>query len=93
MPSPVFHTYVIELTTIPGAVYVGETSKTPEERLAQHHEAGRLAARVFRRGARGRLRPDLCGRRASFATREAAKRAERRLAERLERRGWRVYWG
>ena len=41
-----YRTYVIELTTEPGAVYVGQTAKPPAERLAQHH-AGTKAARVF----------------------------------------------
>lgn len=87
-----YRTYVIELTTEPGAVYVGQTSKPPAERLAQHH-AGTKSARVFKNGARGRLRLDLCGKRSVFETREAAIRAERRLAERLKRRGMKVYYG
>lgn len=87
-----YRTYVIELATEPGAVYVGQTAKAPQDRLAQHH-AGIKAARVFKKGAHGRLRLDLCGTPSAFATRYEAVRAEQRLAKRLRRRGMKVYVG
>ena len=60
MEPTTYGVYVIQLDRGPHAVYVGSTAKPFHERLAQHNEAGRLAARIFRRGVRGvRLREDL----------------------------------
>jgi len=74
-----------------GAVYVGETSKTPEERFATHMAGGIKAAKVVaRRGVR--LRPDLYPPEGPFATRAEALRFERRTGNRLRHRGYRV-WG
>lgn len=53
--------YVIELNGDPNHLYIGQSFHTPEERLKQHN-TGLLefrAAKVFRNGARGTLRPDL----------------------------------
>lgn len=89
-----FGVYVIELEGEPDSVYVGHTAKTFDERLAQHNEAGDLSARIFRRGVRGRrLREDLHGHLPRFATREEAKRQERRLANQLRHRGHNVNVG
>ncbi len=88
-----FGVYAIELHGQPNAVYVGETCKPFDERLAQHHAGGRLAARVFRHGGRGHLREDLHGHLPRYATRAEARRAERRLANQLKARGWRVHVG
>ena len=86
--------YVIELNSEPGAVYVGHTAKAFDERLAQHNAGGLLAARIFKNGARGtRLREDLHGDLPRFATRDEAKRAERRLANQLDHRGLNVTVG
>lgn len=91
--------YVIELsrkcTTKPCALaplYVGQTAHTPEERFAQHKAGGRLAAgKPHRFGVR--LRYDLMTGIGPFASRSQAERAEKAVAEALERRGHRVFWG
>ncbi len=73
-------------------VYVGQTAHTPEERFAQHKAGGRLAnGKACRYGER--LRLDLTKDIGPFATRAEAERAERALAEALERQGRRVFWG
>jgi hypothetical protein len=91
--------YVIELSRSAvreacalAPVYVGQTAHTPEHRFAQHKAGGRLAAgRPHRFGVR--LRRDLMKGIGPFASRAEAERAERLLAEALERRGHRVFWG
>jgi hypothetical protein len=91
--------YVIELsrtcTRKPCALaplYVGQTAHTPEERFAQHKAGGRLAAgKPHRFGIR--LRYDLMKGIGPFASRAEAERAEKAVAEALERRGHRVFWG
>ncbi len=73
-------------------VYVGQTAHTPEERFLQHKAGGKLAAtKPHKFGVR--LRLDLMKGIGPFTTREAAERAEQELAEALERRGHRVFWG
>jgi hypothetical protein len=73
-------------------VYVGQTAHTPEERFLQHKAGGKLAAsKPHRFGVR--LRLDLMQGIGPFTTREEAERAEQELAEALERRGHRVFWG
>ena len=73
-------------------VYVGQTAHTPEERFAQHKAGGMLAAgKAHAFGER--LRPDLAAGIGPFATRDEAERAEKALAEALERQGRRVFWG
>lgn len=77
-----------------GALYVGYTSKSPEDRLAQHQLAVGRAGRVFRRMTdprRSRLRPDLAFYAGPWATVEEARRNERRLHNRLVRDGYRVF--
>jgi hypothetical protein len=88
--------YVIELDATglddvgAGAVYVGETATTPEERFAAHRAGGSKAAKVVaRRGVR--LRPDLYPPEGPFAARAEALRFERRTGNRLRHRGYRVY--
>lgn len=94
--SDQFWVYVIELDSSglgdvgAGAVYVGETAKTPEERFATHQAGGLKAAKiVVRRGLR--LRPDLYPPEGPFQTRTEALRFERRTGNRLRHRGYRVY--
>jgi len=90
--------YVIELsracTRKPCAlapVYVGQTAHTPEERFVQHKAGGKLAAgKPHRYGVR--LRYDLM-KQVPLRSREEAERAEKALAEALERRGHLVFWG
>jgi len=73
-------------------VYVGQTAHTPEQRFEQHKAGGRLAAsKAYAFGER--LRPDLTAGIGPFATRDEAERAEKALAEALERQGRRVFWG
>ena len=94
-----YSVYVIELSRTcvrkPCALaplYVGQTAHTPEERFAQHKAGGRLsAAKPYRFGVR--LRHDLMKGIGPFASRAEAERAEQAVAEALERRGHRVFWG
>jgi hypothetical protein len=73
-------------------VYVGQTAHTPEYRFAQHRAGGRLAAaKPCRFGVR--LRYDLMKGIGPFSTRKEAEAAERAVAEALQRRGHRVFWG
>jgi hypothetical protein len=73
-------------------VYVGQTSKSPEERLKQH-KAGIRAARVVRDYG-VRLQPGITREIGPFQTEREALRAERRLSNRLKaRRGYRVWGG
>lgn len=73
-----------------GAVYVGETATTPEQRLAKHLAGGLRASKVVTRRGRG-LRPDLFPAEGPFASRSEALRFERRTGNRLRHRGYRVY--
>lgn len=96
----VWRTYVIELDGSQrdevgeGWVYVGQTSKTPEERFVEHttgkrNGRGRLySGVVFRHGVR--LRPDLVVPDPVLCSKEDALAAEQRLARRLTRLGYRV---
>ena len=91
-----YRVYVIELDPEglgdcgKGAVYVGETSLSPEERFAKHKSGTKAARVVTRRGLR--LRPDLSPAEV-FETRGQALRAERRTANRLTHQGYRVWGG
>ena len=100
--NTVWSLYVIELdpsaVSKPGKghVYVGQTSLTPEARFQQHingvrNDRGPLFARVVH--AHGlRLMPNLMPK-AKYYDQESAKAAEKRLAERLKERGYRVRGG
>jgi len=91
--------YVIELsracTKQPCALaplYVGQTAHTPEQRFAQHKAGGKLAAsKAHRFGVK--LRLDLMRGIGPFRTRKEAEAAEKAVAEALERRGHKVFWG
>ena len=73
-------------------VYVGQTAHTPEHRFEQHKAGGKLAApKPHRFGVR--LRYDLMEGLGPFSTRKDAEAAEKAVAEALERRGHRVFWG
>jgi hypothetical protein len=73
-------------------VYVGQTAHTPEQRFQQHKAGGKLAAsKPHKFGVR--LRLDLMDGIGPFTTRREAERAEQALAEALQRRGHRVFWG
>ena len=97
--KPSYSIYIVELsracTKHPCALaplYVGQTAHTPEHRFAQHKAGGKLAAGKAHRYGR-RLRYDLMKGIGPFASRKDAERAERAVAEALERRGHRVFWG
>ena len=70
-------------------VYVGQTARTPEERFAQH-VSGKRSSRIVREYG-VKLKPRLYRNVGPFATRAEAEAAEKRLAERLRRRGY-VVW-
>lgn len=73
-------------------LYVGSTSKTPDERLAQHlNPPPHIKATVVTRCG-GVLRPELAPRQI-FSAREAAERAEAKLAATLKERGYTVFGG
>jgi Uri superfamily endonuclease len=100
--TQVWTVYVIELdkTAVSnpgkGYVYVGETSRTPEERLQQHLEGarnkyGRLYAGVVKQHG-VKLRPDLAPRKKYF-DQASAKRGEKEHFELLKSRGFNVKGG
>jgi hypothetical protein len=94
-----YRIYIIELSRAciqqPCALaplYVGQTAHPPEHRFAQHKAGGKLAAgKPHKYGVR--LRHDLMKGIGPFATRKQAEAAEKAVAEALERRGHRVFWG
>lgn len=98
-----YRTYVINLHNPnladvgAGHVYVGQTSKTPEQRLEEHltgavnSKGVRLASRVVERFGVD-LNYDLMTKKI-YLTQNQAKKAERRLAERLREQGYRVEGG
>lgn len=95
--TTVYRLYVIELNPDPAkdgdakAVYVGETSKSVDERFQQHLCGGmRASPHVVKRGVR--ILSNLTPRQLYFS-REESKAAEARLAERLRKRGYAVYGG
>ena len=101
--TTVYRMYVIELDAEGisnvgrGYVYVGETSKSIEERFEQHKANARSASGrklasgvVYRRGQH--LRHDLIPR-GVYYSRKASEAAEARLAERLRKKGYRVEGG
>ena len=100
--TQVWTVYVIELDKIAisnpgkGYVYVGETSRTPEERFKQHLEGarnkhGRLYAGVVKQYG-VKLRPDLAPRKKYF-DKASAKRGEKEHFELLKSKGYIVKGG
>ena len=99
----VWTVYVVELEPIAktnpgrGVLYVGETSRTPEERFAQHMKqertakGGRLHSPVVSKYGR-RLRMDLAPKELAF-DKESAKRAEAAWAAHLRSLGFVVKGG
>jgi hypothetical protein len=96
MAETTYRVYVIELddslrkgTTKP-AVYVGYSAKSPEDRFEQHLQGGKFASRVVRdHGVR--LRQRLFNAYQPVKTRAEGEALERRVGERLRRRGFTVY--
>ena len=72
-------------------VYVGSTALAPEERFEQHLAGYKANRYAFRYGTR--LRPRLYRSYQHFERREEAEKAEERLAARLRKRGYAVWWG
>ncbi|HOD19701.1 MAG TPA: GIY-YIG nuclease family protein [Candidatus Fermentibacter daniensis] len=72
-------------------VYVGSTALTPEERFIQHKNGTRSNRYARRFGVR--LRPRLYKNYQGIATRKLAELKEKRLAERLRKRGYAVWYG
>ena len=98
-PTRIYTVYVIELSRdcvkepcAYAPVYVGQTAHTPEHRFAQHKAGGMLAAGKPHKFGK-RLRLDLMNGIGPFATRTEAEAAEKAVAEALQRRGHRVFWG
>lgn len=100
--TDVWTVYVIELDSSAvkdpgkGYVYVGETSRTAEERFKQHIEGarnkhGRLYSQVVNRHG-VKLRPDLAPRE-KFFDQASAKRGERERFELLKTQGFNVKGG
>ena len=100
--TQVWTVYVIELdkTAVSNPekdyVYVGETSRTPEERFKQHRDGarnknGRLYANVVKQHG-VRLRPDLAPRKKYF-DQASAKRGEKEHFELLKAKGFNVKGG
>jgi hypothetical protein len=100
--TKVWSVYVVELdkTAVSnpgrGYVYVGETSRTPEERFKQHcggtrHNNGPLFSRVVRRYGI-KLGPDLAPRNKYF-NQASAKRGEKEHFELLKSKGFNVEGG
>jgi len=87
--------YIIELDHNPNHLYVGQTWYLPEERLAQHNTgfAAFHAARPFKAGARGRLRPDLYRHLPRVRSQSQAEALEAQVARDLRRAGFRVEGG
>ena len=97
--KPTYTVYVIELSRACtkqacalAPLYVGQTAHSPEQRFEQHKAGGKLAAGKPHRYGR-RLRYDLMQGIGPFASRAEAERAEKAVAEALEKRGHRVFWG
>jgi len=98
-PARTYSIYIIELsracTRHPCALaplYVGQTAHTPEHRFAQHKAGGILAAPKVRKFGI-KLRLDLMNAIGPCSTRKEAEAMEKVVAEALERRGHRVFWG
>jgi hypothetical protein len=87
--------YVIELDGNSNHVYVGQTWYMPEERLRQHLTGYAVfhAARPFKRGAGGKLRPDLYEHLPRYATQQQAEDKEASWALELRKAGYRVEGG
>ncbi len=94
-----YYVYVIELSDDMGSrdnpdkpwVYVGESACPPEERFQQHRKGYKASRFVKSHGIR--LRPRLSKNFGPYETRAEAKEGERKLAERLRRRGFTVRGG
>jgi GIY-YIG catalytic domain len=87
--------YVIELDGDRDHLYVGQSWYLPEERLQQHLTGFAVfhAAKPFKAGARGRLRPDLYEHIPRFHSQAAAEKMEAKWANELRLAGYLVEGG
>lgn len=87
--------YVVELNDSKNHLYVGQTWYTPDERLAQHNTGLAVfhAARPFKRGLRGRLRPDIYEQIPRVNSQAEAEALEAATARKLKALGFRVDGG
>ena len=94
-PGRTYGVYVVELSDSSNHLYVGQTWYDPEERLAQHNTGLSVfhAARPFKRGLRGRLRPDLFAHLPRYKAQPPAEALEAKTARDLRGRGFRVEGG
>ena len=90
MSDQSYGVYVIQIGDHPKRVYVGYSYHSPEYRLSQHLAKGHLAAKVFKQGATGKLRPELYEHLPRFHSRPRAEQAERELAAQLRTKGYSV---
>jgi hypothetical protein len=87
--------YVVQLSDSSNHLYVGQTWYDPDERLAQHNTGLAVfhAARPFKRGLRGTLRPDLYEHLPRFRSQAPAEALEAKTARDLRGQGFRVEGG
>jgi len=87
--------YIIELDGNKNHLYVGQTWYEPHERLAQHNTgfAAFHAARPFKRGSRGTLRPELYKHLPRLSSQTQAEELEAQVARELVQQGFRVEGG
>ena len=71
-------------------VYVGQTSKNPEDRFSQHKAGIKSAPLVRQHGVR--LKPRLYEKYNPLPSRIKAESKEKWLAEKLRKRGYGVWW-
>jgi len=71
-------------------VYIGQTAKTPEERFEQHKNGVR--SNTYAREFGKYLRPRQYEKYNPLATRKKAEAKEKWLAERLQKKGYGVWW-
>jgi hypothetical protein len=87
--------YVVQLDHHPNYVYVGQTWYSPDERLAQHNTGLAVfhAAKPFKRGMRGILRPDLYEHLPRVKSQAQSETLEAVTALNLRKAGFRVEGG
>jgi hypothetical protein len=87
--------YVVQLDHHSNYVYVGQTWYTPDERLAQHNTGLAVfhAAKPFKRGMRGTLRPDLYEHLPRVKSQAQSEALEAATALALRKAGFRVEGG
>lgn len=87
--------YIVQLSDSANHLYVGQTWYDPAERLAQHNTGLSVfhAARPFKHGLTGTLRPDLYEHLPTYADQAPAEALEAKTARELKSAGFRVEGG